>query len=247
LTVRSIITRPVAIAAVAALALVVVLGGVAPSFFVSTPANAATSRVGATSVEAALGVAPSAVTLAAVSNQTAVGLATAAAVSAKSASAPSASSLPLVKPKVVPKPAAKAPKAAAKPAAKARAPRRKAPPRKAPKRKPVRRAVKRASYPVRPSSAGGAEKWRPVVRYYLKRSGVWSQFIEDKTIHIINGESSGNPNCVTNDYVGLLQFNSEWMSRAERLNPYASIARFVRVYKEGGLSAIKRNWSPTYN
>ena len=248
--VRSTISRPIAVSALAALAFVGILGGVGPAFFLSAPANAATSPVGTTSVEAALGVAPSVVTLAAVSNQTAVGLATAAAVSAKSASALSAAKLPLVKPKGVAKASRPIRKPAAnvrKPAAKPRAARRKAV-RRAPTRKPVRRAAKRTfSYPVRPSSAGGAEKWRPVVRWYLKKYGVWSQFIEDKAIHIINGESSGNPNCVTSDYVGLFQFNSEWMSRAERLNPYKSIDRFVRVYRDGGISAIKRNWSPTYN
>jgi hypothetical protein len=36
------------------------------------------------------------------------------------------------------------------------------------------------------------------------------------------------------------------MSTADRLDPYISICRFVLVYKEGGLAAIKYHWAPTY-
>ena len=80
------------------------------------------------------------------------------------------------------------------------------------------------------------------MRWYLNHYHVWNQFIEDKTIHIINGESSGDPSCVSGEYVGLLQFNPSWMSTADRLNPYKSIAKFVQVYRDGGLSAIRNNW-----
>jgi len=95
-------------------------------------------------------------------------------------------------------------------------------------------------------SGSGAERWRGVVRWYLKRAGVWNQTIEDKAIHIINGESSGDPNCIYHDYVGLFQFNSEWASTSTRLDPYWSIARFVQVYREGGMSSIRQAWSPTF-
>jgi hypothetical protein len=265
LNVRRIFSRPVAIGVLATLALAAVLGGVGPSFFRSAPAAAATSVVGTTSVEAALGVAPTAATLAAVSEKTAAGLTTAATVSAKSAPALSVASLPLVKPKgakakAAAKPAAKVAASAAKPAAKAAArPKAKASSRtwvkKAPARAKAKKKAKKKSFKASSSSGyngprpsgSGAARWRPVVRWYLKKYGVWSQFIEDKAIHIINGESSGNPSCVTHDYVGLFQFNSEWMSTADRLNPYTSICKFVQVYKSGGISAVKRNWAPTYN
>jgi hypothetical protein len=247
--------RPVAIGAITALAVAAVLGIGGPALFASAPARAATSQAGTTSVEAALGVAPSAVALAAVGNRTAAGLTSAAAVSAKSAPALSAASLPLVKPKGVSKPAAKA---AAKPAAKhvtkakATARAKKAPAKKKATAKKVRKkakakAKKKTSAPLaHPGGGSGAERWRPVVRAYLKKAGVWSQSFEDKAIHIMRKESSGNPSCVSGDYVGLYQFSSSWMSRAARLDPYKSIARFVRVYKEGGIAAIKYHWAPTY-
>ena len=269
MNVRRIFSRPVAIGVLTALALAAVVGGVGPSLFRPAAAAAASSN-GTTSVEAALGVAPVPVTLAAVSDRTAVALTTAAAVSAKSAPALSAASLPLVKPKGVSKPKAAVKAPARKPVAKA-APRAKAKPAPRPRarvaatpvKRPVtrRKAAKKAPRKAakarkgaapgyggpRPGSGGGAERWRPVVRWYLKRYGVWSQSFEDKAIHIMNGESSGDPRCETGDYVGLYQFNSSWMSRADRLNPYTSICRFVRVYKAGGIAAIRSNWAPTFN
>jgi len=253
LNVRRIENRPTIIGVLITLTLAAVLGVVGPWFFRSTPASAAPAPTGITSVEAALGVAPSAVTLAAASNRAAVCLTTAATVSAKSAPALSVAGLPLVKLKGVAKPKPAAVKAVAKPAVKKAAAKpaarpRKVAPRKRPARKPARKPVARASassssgYTGPPPSGSGAERWRPVVRWYLKKYGVWDQFIEDKAIHIINGESSGNPNCRTGQYVGLLQFGSGWMSTADRLNPYMSICKFVQVYRDGGLAAIRRNW-----
>jgi hypothetical protein len=266
--VRSIVSRPVATSALAAVAAVALLGGIGLSFFRSTPASAAAPVAGSTSVEAALGVAPSGAALAAVSDKTTAGLATAATVTIKAAPALSASSLPLVRMKhpavkATPKKAAAAPtsgsSASARLAAKARlrarvvarrvaVAKRIAAAKKAAARKKTAARRPGSSRPAGcPAPSGsGAERWRPVVRWYLKRAGVWNQTIEDKAIHIINGESSGDPSCIYHDYVGLFQFNSEWASTATRLDPYWSIARFVQVYKEGGMSSIRHHWSPTF-
>jgi hypothetical protein len=98
-----------------------------------------------------------------------------------------------------------------------------------------------------PSARGGAERWRPVVRWYLKRYGVWSRSFEDKAIHIMKGESGGDPRCRTGSHLGLYQFDPGWMSTADRLNPYTSICRFVLEYKRGGIRAIRRPWAQTFN
>lgn len=44
---------------------------------------------------------------------------------------------------------------------------------------------------------------------------------------------------------GLFQFMPSWATLAERLDPVWSCYRFVRVYAEGGESAIRRHWRAT--
>lgn len=46
-------------------------------------------------------------------------------------------------------------------------------------------------------------------------------------------------------HAGLFQFSSSWGTLAERTDPVWSCYRFVRVYAEGGESAIRRHWRAT--
>lgn len=104
-------------------------------------------------------------------------------------------------------------------------------------------------YKYRPkyySSGYGVGRWQPAIRYELKRQGVYSKFMEDKLLHIMEGESTGNPNNRFGQHRGLFQFNNAWGSEAERLDPRWSIKRIVKVYRVGGLSKIQQHWKATY-
>lgn len=46
-------------------------------------------------------------------------------------------------------------------------------------------------------------------------------------------------------HAGLFQFSKSWGTLAERTDPVWSCYRFVRVYAEGGESAIRRHWRAT--
>ena len=92
------------------------------------------------------------------------------------------------------------------------------------------------------------ERWRVPIRTELKRQGVWSAFIEDKALHIIQSESSGIPTAGKGrSCQGLFQFQRGWSrGKDRRLSGYWSVTRFVTAYRQGGLRSIKRHWRATY-
>jgi hypothetical protein len=103
-------------------------------------------------------------------------------------------------------------------------------------------------YYVKPKvyhSGYGVKRWRPLVAYELRRQHVYSKNIENTILHIMRGESGGNPDSVYGQHRGLFQFNSNWGSVKKRLDPEWSIRRIVKVYKVGGMSKMRQHWAAT--
>jgi len=100
------------------------------------------------------------------------------------------------------------------------------------------------------------EKWRPVVRLELRRQHVWSRPIEDRIVHIIDGESTGRERAGSpRGCYGLLQFDRGWLRTTVprcyrkgdwRGNGRASIWVIVRLYAKHGTGPLKRHWRATY-
>lgn len=108
------------------------------------------------------------------------------------------------------------------------------------------------------------KKWGAEIRRQLTLQKVFSVKREAEIINIIAHESGGNPRARNGSCVGLLQFNSGWRHnytssyykkhringrdyRDDRLSPYWSIYRIVKVYKEGGDRYVARHWRATIN
>lgn len=81
---------------------------------------------------------------------------------------------------------------------------------------------------------------------YYGISGSDKSFIVNKGTSIAYRESRYNTQAKNGQYLGLFQFGSAWGSASNRLDGTWSCYRFIRVYKEGGLSKIKQHWASTY-
>ena len=106
------------------------------------------------------------------------------------------------------------------------------------------------------------ERWRPVIRKYLKHYRIYSKDKEGRLLHIIKHESGGSPHARNGRHAGLVQFTPSWKhdySRSffrkldmrhyhsdNRLSGRWSIWRICKAWKQGGTSNIKRHWAATY-
>jgi len=73
-----------------------------------------------------------------------------------------------------------------------------------------------------------------------------TEWIVDIGTKVAYRESRYNTQASNNGkYLGLFQFNANWGSAAERLNPVWSCYRFVKVYVDGGQAAIYQHWKAT--
>lgn len=85
--------------------------------------------------------------------------------------------------------------------------------------------------------------WRVVGSKILREEGVYSDANLALLLKCINRESTGNPSARNGQHIGLLQFNNNWGSEEQRLNPEWSIRRWARVLREEGVSGIRRHWT----
>ena len=107
------------------------------------------------------------------------------------------------------------------------------------------------------------ERWRPVVKKYLKHYHIYSVEKENRILNIIKHESGGSPHARNGRHAGLVQFTPCWKHNYgkshfrklgltdyhsdNRLSGYWSIWRICKVYKDGGTSKVKQHWIATYN
>lgn len=106
------------------------------------------------------------------------------------------------------------------------------------------------------------ERWRPVVKRYLKHYKVYTKEREGRILNIIKHESGGNPSARNGRHRGLVQFTPSWKHNYSRkyfrqygiadyhadnrLSGAWSIRRLAKVYKQGGTAKIKQHWRATY-
>lgn len=107
------------------------------------------------------------------------------------------------------------------------------------------------------------ERWRPVVKKYLKYYRIYSKEKEGRILNMIKHESGGSPTARSGRHSGLLQFTPSWKHNYSkryfkqyglqdykldnRLSGYWSIRRICKVYKQGGVKKVKQHWRATYN
>lgn len=106
------------------------------------------------------------------------------------------------------------------------------------------------------------ERYRPMVKKWLKHFRVYTKAREGRVLNIILHESGGRPSARNGQHVGLVQFTRSWKhdySRAHfrrykigdwhkdnRLSADWSIRRLAKVYKVGGTSKVIQHWRATY-
>lgn len=88
--------------------------------------------------------------------------------------------------------------------------------------------------PQPPGQSYSVEQWRSLVARYFPPEAV------EEALLCITLESSGNPYCVTGDYVGLWQMDSGYGTYEQRTNPEWSTAVAYACWKANGW----RNWPP---
>jgi len=71
-------------------------------------------------------------------------------------------------------------------------------------------------------------------------------WLVSKGVRIAYRESTYRTHARNGSCLGLFQFNSGWGAASKRLDGKWSCYRFVRVYRDGGVSAIRRHWRATY-
>lgn len=106
------------------------------------------------------------------------------------------------------------------------------------------------------------ERWRPLVKRYLKHYKVYTKEREGRILNIIKHESGGNAAARNGRHRGLVQFTPSWRHNYSRkyfrqygigdyhadnrLSGAWSIRRLCKVYKDGGVRKIKQHWAATY-
>lgn len=79
-------------------------------------------------------------------------------------------------------------------------------------------------------------------------SGAEKEWVVNAGVRIAYRESRYNTQAKnkSSSATGLFQFLKAWGSEADRLDPYWSCNRFVKVYVSGGQKKIKQHWKATY-
>jgi hypothetical protein len=94
------------------------------------------------------------------------------------------------------------------------------------------------------------------VRWELRNQHVYSRQIENRILHIINGESTGNPKAghirgcygLTQNDRGWIRTKVPWYHQGHdwRGDGKASIYVIVTLYRKYGTAPLKRHWAATY-
>lgn len=110
----------------------------------------------------------------------------------------------------------------------------------------------------------GYQRWRWEAKRQLVAHGVYTKYRLDVLMNIIEHESGGNERAgAGRTCVGLLQFTSGWkhnytqsyftlhkisnFQTDNRLSGSWSLHRFAHVLRDGGMTAVKKHWSSTWN
>jgi hypothetical protein len=125
----------------------------------------------------------------------------------------------------------------------------------------LREQIKRLSTTARPQgqtspdvSRSGGKAWtRERVAATLRAaaasyglSATETTWIVEVGCRVAYRESSYRPDARNGQHLGLMQFNAAWGTAEQRLDPVWSLNRFVKVYADGGESAVKKHWAATY-
>lgn len=110
----------------------------------------------------------------------------------------------------------------------------------------------------------GYQRWRWEAKRQLVAHGVYTKYRLDVLMNIIEHESGGSERAgAGRTCVGLLQFTSGWkhnytqsyftqhgitnFQTDNRLSGSWSLHRFAHVLRDGGMTAVKKHWSSTWN